>query len=61
MSQDKRSNYISPLSQRYPSRDMKYIFSDEKKFRTWRKLWIALAKSEKELGLDITDSQIEEL
>ena len=61
MSQDKRSNYISPLSQRYPSRDMKYIFSDEMKFRTWRKLWIALAKSEKELGLDITDSQIEEL
>ncbi len=54
-------NYTSPLSERYPSTDMKYIFSPEKKFRTWRKLWIALAEAEKELGLDITDDQIEEL
>ena len=53
--------YTSPLSQRYPSKEMKYIFSPEKKFRTWRKLWIALAESEKELGLDITDEQIQEL
>ncbi|MEA4922313.1 MAG: adenylosuccinate lyase [Eubacteriaceae bacterium] len=54
-------NYTSPLSERYPSKEMKYLFSPEKKFRTWRKLWIALAESEKELGLDITDEQIEEL
>ncbi len=58
---DKNQNYTSPLSERYPSQDMKYIFSPEKKFRTWRKLWIALAESEKELGLDITDDQIAEL
>lgn len=42
-------NYISPLSERYPSKEMKYIFSPEKKFRTWRKLWIALAEAEKDL------------
>ena len=53
--------YKSPLSERYPSKEMKYIFSPEKKFTTWRKLWIALAESEKELGLDITDEQIAEL
>ena len=54
-------NYTSPLSERYPSKEMKYLFSPEKKFTTWRRLWIALAESEQELGLDITDEQIEEL
>lgn len=54
-------NYISPLSERYPGKDMKYLFSPEKKFTTWRKLWIALAEAEKELGLDISDEQISEL
>lgn len=54
-------SYTSPLSERYPSPEMKYLFSPEKKFSTWRRLWIALAESEKELGLDITDEQIEEL
>lgn len=56
-----RSSYISPLSTRYASSEMQYLFSDDFKFRTWRKLWIALAKAEKELGLDITDEQIAEL
>lgn len=54
-------NYNSPLSERYPSKEMKYLFSPEKKFKTWRKLWIALAEAEKELGLDITQEQIDEL
>ena len=54
-------SYTSPLSERYPSPEMKYLFSPEKKFSTWRRLWIALAESEKELGLDITDEQIDEL
>ena len=54
-------NYNSPLSERYPSKEMKYLFSPEKKFTTWRRLWIALAEAEQELGLDITDEQIEEL
>lgn len=53
--------YTSPLSERYASKEMQYIFSPDKKFHTWRKLWIALAETEKELGLDITDEQIEEL
>lgn len=53
--------YVSPLSERYASKEMQYIFSPEKKFRTWRRLWIALAETEKELGLNITDEQIEEL
>ena len=53
--------YTIPLSERYASKEMQYIFSPDKKFRTWRKLWIALAETEKELGLDITDEQIEEL
>lgn len=53
--------YESPLNSRYSSKEMKYIFSPDYKFRTWRKLWIALAESEKELGLNITDEQIEEL
>ncbi len=53
--------YVSPLSERYASREMQEVFSPDRKFRTWRKLWIALAETEKELGLDITDEQIEEL
>ena len=53
--------YVSPLSERYASREMQYIFSPDMKFRTWRRLWIALAETEKELGLGITDEQIEEL
>lgn len=53
--------YTNPLSERYASKEMQYIFSPDKKFRTWRKLWIALAETEKELGLDITEEQIEEL
>jgi adenylosuccinate lyase len=53
--------YQSPLSERYASREMQYIFSPDMKFRTWRRLWIALAETEKELGLNITEEQIEEL
>jgi adenylosuccinate lyase len=53
--------YISPLSERYASKEMQFIFSPDKKFRTWRRLWIALAETEKELGLNITDEQIQEL
>ena len=58
-----RSNdrYTSPLSERYASKEMQYIYSPDKKVRTWSKVWIALAETEKELGLDITDEQIEEL
>ena len=60
--------YVSPLSERYASKEMQFIFSPDMKFQTWRKLWIALAETEKELGLKdadgnprITDEQIEEL
>lgn len=53
--------YVSPLSERYASKEMQYIFSPDKKFRTWRRLWIALAETEKELGLNITEEQIDEL
>lgn len=53
--------YVSPLSERYASQKMQYIFSPDMKFRTWRKLWIALAETEKELGLPITEEQIQEL
>ena len=55
------SKYQSPLNERYASREMSYIFSDQNKFETFRSLWIALAEAEKELGLDISDEQIEEL
>lgn len=58
MSTDK---YVSPLSERYASKEMQYIFSPDMKFKTWRKLWIALAETERELGLPITAEQIEEL
>ncbi len=55
------NTYESPLNSRYASKEMQYIFSPDKKFSTWRKLWIALAESEKELGLDITDEQIAQM
>ena len=53
--------YVSPLSERYASREMQYIFSPEKKFCTWRRLWVALAEAENELGLPVTQEQIDEL
>ncbi|MGN0173943.1 MAG: adenylosuccinate lyase [Acutalibacteraceae bacterium] len=56
-----KNSYESPLCSRYASKEMQYIFSPDMKFTTWRKLWIALAESEKELGLNITDEQIAEL
>ena len=56
-----RDKYISPFSTRYASPEMQAVFSDNFKFRTWRRLWIALARAEKELGLPITDAQIAEL
>ncbi|SCI38211.1 Adenylosuccinate lyase [uncultured Ruminococcus sp.] len=56
-----KESYESPLSARYADAEMKFIFSPDKKFRTWRKLWIALAQAEKELGLDITQEQIDEM
>ncbi len=58
MSEDK---YVSPLSERYASREMQYIFSPDMKFKTWRRLWVALAEAEHELGLPVTREQIEEL
>ena len=56
-----RDLYSSPLNSRYASKEMSYIFSDNMKFSTWRKLWVSLAECEKELGLNITDEQISEL
>ncbi len=56
-----KDTYESPLSSRYADQKMKYLFSPDMKFRTWRKLWIALAESEKELGLPITQEQIDEM
>jgi adenylosuccinate lyase len=55
------SHYVSPFSTRYASPEMQYIFSDDNKFRTWRRLWISLAKAEQKQGLPITDAQIAEL
>ena len=55
------SSYISPFSTRYASPEMQFIFSDDNKFRTWRKLWVSLAKAEQKQGLPITDAQIAEL
>ena len=57
----KNNIYVSPFCSRYSSKDMLYIFSQEQKIKTWRKLWIALAKAEKELGLPISEEQIKEL
>ena len=56
-----KERYESPLNSRYASREMQYIFSPDFKFRTWRRLWIALAESEQELGLEITNEQNAEL
>lgn len=56
-----KETYLSPFSTRYASKEMQGIFSEEFKFRTWRKLWIALARAEKELGLEITQEQIDQL
>ena len=56
-----RDLYSTPLNSRYASKEMSFIFSDDMKFTTWRKLWVALAEGEKELGLNITDEQIKEL
>jgi len=56
-----RDLYSTPLNSRYASKEMSYIFSDDMKFKTWRRLWVALAEGEKELGLNITEEQIEEL
>ena len=53
--------YTTPLGERYASKEMQYIFSPDKKFKTWRKLWIALAESEMELGLNVTQEQVDEL
>lgn len=53
--------YLSPFSTRYASKEMQYVFSEEYKFTTWRKLWVSLAKAEQKYGLNITDSQIAEL
>ena len=55
------SRYISPLSERYASKEMQHVFSEDMKFSTWRRLWIALAETEQELGLKITDEQLEEM
>jgi adenylosuccinate lyase len=56
-----RNSYNTPLNSRYASKEMSYLFSDEMKFKTWRKLWVALAEGEKLLGINITQAQIEEL
>ena len=58
---EQHDSYISPFSTRYASREMQYIFSEDNKFRTWRRLWVALAKAEREQGLPITEEQIREL
>lgn len=56
-----RNTYETPLNRRYASSEMSYLFSDEMKFKTWRKLWVALAEGEMELGLNITQGQVDEL
>lgn len=58
---NQKEQYISPLSTRYASREMQYLFSESNKFRTWRKLWVALARAERQLGLPITEEQVAEL
>ncbi len=61
LNKEKYCSYQSPLSERYPSAEMKYLFSPDKKFKTWRKLWLALAEAESELGLPITQLQLDEM
>lgn len=56
-----KNNYESPLSSRYASKEMQYIFSPDKKFSTWRRLWVALARAEMKLGLPVSAEQVEEL
>ena len=56
-----KDSYVSPINSRYASKEMKHLFSPDKKFTTWRKLWIALAESEKELGLDISEEQLSQM
>ena len=56
-----KNTYESPLNSRYASKEMQYIFSPDRKFTTWRRLWIALAESEMELGLPVTQAQVDEL
>ena len=56
-----KDRYISPLSTRYASAEMQHVFSENFKFRTWRRLWIALARAEQQLGLEITHEQIAEM
>ena len=56
-----RNTYESPLSARYADPEMKFLFSPDKKFRTWRRLWIALAEAEMELGLPVTQEQVDEM
>ena len=55
------NSYQNPLTGRYASKEMQYAFSDDKRFKLWRKLWIALAESEMELGLNVTQEQVDEL
>ncbi|KAK2727649.1 hypothetical protein QYM36_008211, partial [Artemia franciscana] len=59
--EEQRSQYQTPLTSRYASKEMSFLFSEKHKFFTWRKLWLHLAKAEQELGLVITDEQIQEL
>ena len=54
-------SYVNPLCTRYAGEEMQKIFSDDRKFSTWRRLWLALAESEKELGIPVTDAQLEEM
>lgn len=56
-----KNTYCTPLSGRYPSKEMNYIWSETSKYSTWRKLWVALAETEKELGIDITEEQLNEM
>lgn len=56
-----KNTYDTPFTKRYSSKEMSYLFSEDKKFKTWRKLWVALAECEMDLGLNITEEQVNEL
>ena len=56
-----KNSYESPFSTRYASEEMQYLFSADKKFKTWRRLWVALARAEMKLGLPVTEAQVKEL